>query len=88
MELRVIGECDNRAALGSPEDGEPRSAKRRRCDRAGKIEHEDELRVDAERGAAFDVDGGERSRATVQLRSVRGAIAMDTRPASAAARMA
>jgi hypothetical protein len=65
VELRVIGERYDRAALGSPEDGEPRGAKCRRCDWAGKIKYEDELRVDAERGAAFNVDGSKRSRATV-----------------------
>jgi hypothetical protein len=65
VELWVIRERDDRAALGSPEDGEPRGAKCRRCDWAGKIKYEDELRVDAERGAAFNVDGGKRSRATV-----------------------
>ncbi|HEY2535506.1 MAG TPA: hypothetical protein VGI24_00790 [Solirubrobacteraceae bacterium] len=65
MKLRVIGERDDRAALGSPEDGQPRGAKRRRCDWPDKIKNEDELRVDAERGAAFNVDGCKRSRATV-----------------------
>ena len=65
MELRVIGERYDRASLGSPEDGEPCGAKCRCCDWAGKIKYEDELRVDAERGAAFNVDGGKGSRATV-----------------------
>ena len=65
MELRIIRERDDRAALGSPKDSEPRGAKCRRCDWAGKIKYEDELRVDAERSAAFNVDGGKRSRATV-----------------------
>ena len=65
MELRVISERHDRASLCSPEDGEPCGAKCRRCDWTGKIKYEDELRVDAERGAAFNVNGGKRSRATV-----------------------
>jgi hypothetical protein len=88
VELRIIGESDNRAALGSSENGESSGAKRRGCDWAGKIKYEDELRVDAERCAAFDMDGGKRSRATLYLRSMRGTIAMDGRPVSTATRVA
>ena len=54
-------------------------------DWAGKIEHEDELWVDAERGAAFEMDGGKRSCSAVEVRAVDGSIAVDARPVSAAA---
>ncbi len=85
VELRVIGERNNSASLRSPKDRQASGTKRRRGNWAGEIEHEDELWVDAERGAALEMNGGKRSCSAVEVRAVDGSIAVDARPVPAAA---
>lgn len=85
VELRVIGKRNNSASLRSPKDRQASSAKRRLGNWAREIEHEDELRVDTERGATLKMDGGKGACSAVEVRTVDGAITVDARPVPATA---